>query len=102
MYTAWQMMRLSRAGSRTRTFSTSPAKHSFQHQPPIYPSSLSRWRKRIGEDGAEWLLNKTIEAGRAAGTVDEASLKRVAVDTTVMEKAIARPTDAKLYEKARQ
>jgi IS5 family transposase len=74
----------------------------FQHQPPIHPSSLSRWRDRIGEDGAEWLLTKTIEAGRAAGTVDEASLKRVAVDTTVMEKAIAHPTDAKLYEKARQ
>jgi IS5 family transposase len=74
----------------------------FQHQPPIHPSSLSRWRDRIGEDGAEWLLTKTIEAGRVAGTMDAASLKRVAVDTTVMEKAIAHPTDAKLYEKARQ
>lgn len=74
----------------------------FQHKPPIHPSSLSRWRDRIGEDGAEWLLTKTIEAGRAAGMVDDASLKRVAVDTTVMEKAISHPTDAKLYEKARQ
>ena len=74
----------------------------FQHKPPIHPSSLSRWRDRIGEEGAEWLLTKTIEAGRAAGTVDDASLKRVAVDTTVMEKAISHPTDAKLYEKARQ
>lgn len=74
----------------------------FQHKPPIHPSSLSRWRDRIGEEGAEWLLTKTIEAGRAAGTVDDASLKRVAVDTTVMEKDISPPTDAKLYEKARQ
>ena len=74
----------------------------FQHKPPIHPSSLSRWRDRIGEEGAEWLLTKTIEAGRAAGTVDDASLKRVAVDTTVMEKDISHPTDAKLYEKARQ
>jgi transposase, IS5 family len=24
----------------------------FQHRPPIHPSSLSRWRDRIGEDGA--------------------------------------------------
>lgn len=27
----------------------------FQHHPPIDPSSLTRWRKRIGEEGLEWL-----------------------------------------------
>jgi IS5 family transposase len=63
----------------------------FQHRPPIHPSSLSRWRSRIGEDGVEWLLTKTIEAGRAAGAVTERSLSQVVVDTTVMEKAIAHP-----------
>ncbi|MDE3123754.1 MAG: IS5 family transposase [Paracoccaceae bacterium] len=73
----------------------------FQHHPPIDPSSLVRWRKRIGEEGVEWLLTKTIEAGRKSGTVDDGSLSRVAVDTTVMEKNIAHPTDARLYEKAR-
>ena len=57
----------------------------FQHRPPIDPSCLTRWRQRIGEEGAEWLLTKTIEAGRASGTVDDDSLSRVAVDTTVME-----------------
>ena len=75
---------------------------SFQHRPPIDPSSLTRWRKRIGEEGVEWLLTKTIEAGRASGTVANRSLERVSVDTTVMEKNIAHPTDAQLYEKARQ
>lgn len=73
----------------------------FQHQPPIHPSSLSRWRDRIGDEGAEWLLTKTIEAGRASGVVTDDSLSRVSVDTTVMEKNIAYPTDARLYEKAR-
>lgn len=73
----------------------------FQHQPPIHPSSLSRWRDRIGDDGAEWLLTKTIEAGRSSGVVDGDSLSRVSIDTTVMEKNIAYPTDARLYEKAR-
>ena len=73
----------------------------FQHRPPIDPSSLVRWRKRIGEEGVEWLLTKTIEAGRASGAVTDKSLKRVAVDTTVMEKTIAHPTDARLYERAR-
>ncbi|SFA62041.1 transposase, IS5 family [Paracoccus halophilus] len=73
----------------------------FQHRPPIDPSSLSRWRKRIGEEGVEWLLTKTIEAGRTSGAVSDKCLKRVVVDTTVMEKNIAHPTDARLYERAR-
>jgi IS5 family transposase len=73
----------------------------FQHRPPIDPSSLTRWRGRIGEEGVEWLLTKTIEAGREAGVIRERSAEAVIVDTTVMEKAIAHPTDARLYEKAR-
>jgi IS5 family transposase len=74
----------------------------FQHHVPIDPSSLVRWRKRIGEEGVEWLLTKTIEAGRKSGAVGGDSLTRIAVDTTVMEKNIAHPTDAQLYEKARR
>ena len=74
----------------------------FQHRLPIHPSSLSRWRGRIGEEGVEWLLTKSIKAGRAAGAVSERSLAEIAVDTTVMEKAIAQPTDSRLYERARQ
>jgi IS5 family transposase len=73
----------------------------FQHRPPIDPSSLTRWRRRIGEEGVEWLLTKTIEAGRGSGAVEDASLDEVAVDTTVMEKNIAHPTDARLVERAR-
>jgi hypothetical protein len=57
----------------------------FQHRLPLHPSSLSRWRSRIGEEGVEWLLSKTIEAARAAGAVPERSLAEIAVDTTVME-----------------
>ncbi len=30
-----------------------PGETFFQHRPPIDPSSLTRWRKRIGEDGVE-------------------------------------------------
>jgi IS5 family transposase len=73
----------------------------FQHRPPIDPSSLTRWRGRIGEEGVEWLLTQTIRAGQKSGVIDENSVKRVAVDTTVMEKNIAYPTDARLYERAR-
>ena len=73
----------------------------FQHRPPIDPSSLTRWRGRIGEEGVEWLLTQTIRAGQKSGMIDEDSARRVAVDTTVMEKNIAYPTDARLYERAR-
>ena len=73
----------------------------FQHRLPIDPSSLTHWRKRIGEEGVEWLLTQTIQAGQKSGAIDEDSIKRVAVDTTVMEKAIANPTDSRLYERAR-
>ena len=74
----------------------------FQHRPPIDPSSLTRWRGRIGEEGVEWLLTQTIRAGQKSGVIDEDSVTRVAVDTTVMEKNIAYPTDARLYERARE
>ena len=47
------------------------------------------------------MLTKTIEAGRTSGAVDDASLDEIAVDTTVMEKNIAHPTDSRLYERAR-
>ena len=50
----------------------------------------------------EWLLTQTIRAGQESGTINEDSARRVAVDTTVMGKNIAHPTDARLYERARE
>jgi IS5 family transposase len=47
------------------------------------------------------MLTKTIEAGRRSGAVEDASLDEVAVDTAVMEKNIAYPTDSPLHERAR-
>ena len=74
----------------------------LQTELPIDPSSLSRWRKRIGEEGVELLLAVTIEAARAAGLIKKSSLDKIIVDTTVMPKAIAHPTDSRLLEKSRQ
>ena len=74
----------------------------FQHDRPVDPSSLTNWRKRIGEDGVEWLLTRTIEAGIKAGVIRQRSAETVIVDTTVMEKNISHPTDSRLYERARQ
>ena len=74
----------------------------FEHEVPIDPSSMTRWRKRIGEAGAEGLLRETLEAGLKIKAVKPHQLKRINVDTTVQEKEIRFPTDARLYDRARQ
>src|ERR1017187_4837517 len=74
----------------------------FQHQMPIDPSSMTRWRKRLGEAGAEQLLRATIETGISMRVIRPAELKRVNVDTTVQTKAIRFPTDARIYQRMRE
>jgi IS5 family transposase len=69
----------------------------FEHIPPITPSLMSIWRKRIGPDLMEKMLKETIVAGFQTRTITEKSLLNVNADTTVQEKAIAFPTDARLY-----
>ena len=73
----------------------------FQHQLPLDGSQMSRFRGRIGEAGCELMLKLTVETGLATKTVSERSLAQVTVDTTVQEKAVAFPTDVRLYHKAR-
>ena len=74
----------------------------FQHKIPIHPSSMTRWRNRIGEAGGEELLKETIGAGLRMKAIKTSQLKRINVDTTVQEKDIRFPTDARLYDRARQ
>jgi len=66
---------------------------------PIDPSSLSRWRGRIGEDGMDKLLSHTIETAKKTKTTEANSFKKIIADTTVMEKNISYPTDGKLYKR---
>lgn len=73
----------------------------MQHALPIDPSSLTRWRNRVGEERLEKLLQATIETAIALEAVSPQDLTQVNVDTTVQEKAIAFPTDARLYHKMR-
>ncbi len=74
----------------------------FQHKLPIDPSSMTRWRKRIGEEGCEKILVATLQAGIKSGAVKESSLKRVNVDTTVQPKAVRYPTDSRSYNRCRE
>lgn len=69
---------------------------------PIDPSSLTRFRQRLGENGVQKIFKSTIKIAVEEGFVSEKSLEKVIVDTTVMEKNISHPTDAKLYHRARE
>src|SRR5208337_3532635 len=60
----------------------------FRHSPPIDPSSMTRWRTRLGDAGAEQMLRATIEAGMKMKAIHPTQLQRINVDTTVQTKAV--------------
>ncbi len=68
----------------------------MQHEAPIDPSSMSRWRKRVGADRLELLLKETIDLAVRTKQLPERDLRQITVDTTVQEKNITYPTDSKL------
>jgi transposase, IS5 family len=74
----------------------------FEHELPCHPTSLVRWRHRLGAAGVEKLLTETLSTAKREQALRESEIKRVTVDTTVQEKAVAFPTDARLYHKARR
>jgi len=63
----------------------------FQHEFPIDPSSMVRFRNRVGAGGLELLLQETVATAKRAKLLKRTDCKRVNVDTTVQEKAIAFP-----------
>lgn len=73
----------------------------LRHDFPIDPSSLTKWRNRLGEKGCELLLQEMLSIGVKTKAVKLEEMKKVIVDTTVQEKAITYPTDAKLYHAGR-
>ncbi len=66
----------------------------FQTCVPCDPSSLTRWRQRLGEAGMEALLAHTINTAHTMKAVDARELSRVIVDTTVQEKRSPIPPTA--------
>ena len=74
----------------------------FQHEFPINPSLMTKWRNRVKSAGLEKLLEQTIVSGLKTKVLKRTSLSRVNVDTTVQEKAVSFPTDAKLYHRMRE
>ena len=66
------------------------------------PSSLTRWRKKLGKKVLSNVLKVLIDECIKHGLVKSKDLKKVIVDTTVMEKNITFPTDGKLLNKLRE
>lgn len=62
----------------------------LQTELPIDPSSLTRWRKRIGEEGVKTLFAVTIGSARATGRLKQSSVNTLFVGTTDMPKAVLR------------
>lgn len=73
----------------------------FQHVAPFDRSSISRWRHRMGPDRLKILLQESLAVGVAAGAIRVQDLSSIIVDTTVQEKAVMFPTDAKLLHRSR-
>jgi IS5 family transposase len=66
----------------------------FQTDKPFDPTEFIHFRNRIGEQGAEKLLKLSVQLfGK------EAEEKEVLFDSTVQEKNITYPTDAKLHKR---
>lgn len=74
----------------------------FEHRLPIESSSMTVWRKRLSEAGVEEMLAETIRTGLRQKLIRKSEVERVNVDTTVQEKAIRFPTDARLLDRMRE
>lgn len=74
----------------------------FRHELPFDRSSITRWRQRMGEDKLKSLVEESLSVAVKTEAAKPADFTRVIIDTTVQEKAIAFPTDAKLLHRARE
>ena len=72
----------------------------MQHECPIHPTSMTKWRNRVGAERLESLITETIALAVREKHLPKSDLERVTVDTTVQEKNVTHPTDSKLLYKA--
>ncbi len=72
----------------------------LQHECPIHPTCMTKWRNRVGQERLNELLKQTIDVAVKQKHLPERELKQVNVDTTVQEKNITHPTDSKLLYRA--
>lgn len=63
--------------------------------------SWGGFRKALGEEGVDKLLDRTIGVAVTRMLISKKELTRVIIESTVQEKVVAHPTDSKLLETAR-
>jgi len=63
---------------------------------PRLPGGKTGWRRRVGEKGIRKLFQQILETAKRENHLKHSDLNHVNVDTTVQEKEIAFPTDARL------
>jgi len=73
---------------------------TMQHELPLHPTTMTKWRKRVGAEKLAMLLQETIALALREKQVAPQELQQVNVDTTVQEKNITYPTDSNLFYKA--
>jgi IS5 family transposase len=73
---------------------------TMQHDVPLHPTSLVKWRQRVGAEKLASLLQETLAIAVKDERVTKHELAQVNVDTTVQEKNVTHPTDSKLYHTA--
>ena len=66
------------------------------------PTSLIKWRQRLGDEGLEWVLTMILDSAVKANALTRNSMAHLCVGSTVMEKHIAHPTDSRLLETCRR
>ena len=72
----------------------------FQHTLDMERSSMTHWRKRVGDKFLEKLVQESLHSAFRLGALETKDIERIVVDTTVQPKAVTFPTDAKLRYKA--
>ena len=72
----------------------------FRHDYPIERSSMTHWRKRIGNEKLEDIISELLRVANRSGALELDDLQKVIVDSTVQPKNITFPTDAKLAYRA--
>ena len=73
----------------------------YEPRLPCDATQIGRFRSAIGEAGMQAILKATIDTALDVKAIKPAEFERIIVDTTVQEKAISYPVDARLLEIAR-
>ena len=74
----------------------------FEHEPPTDQSIMSRWRSRVGETGVTEMLKESVAAAVRSKVAKRRDFEKVNIDTTVQEKNVRFPTDARTLDRARE